>query len=74
MKHILTYRIIGEPEYNKDRQRKWRSEGYCLETDHRVWVLYNLGERPLIRTMKDKVIRSAAERRWERYGKHEFMA
>lgn len=74
MKHVLTYRTIGEPEYNKDRERKWRVPCYCLETEHRVWALYNLGERPLIRTMKDKVIRSAAERRWEEHGRHEFMA
>ncbi len=74
MKHVLTYRLIGAPTYNKKRNRKWRVEGYCLETERRVWVLYNLGERPIIRTMKDKVIRSAAERRWEEHGRHEFMA
>ena len=74
MKRVLTYRLIGEPEYDKDRKRKWRVEGYCLETERRVWALYNLGERPLIRITKDKVIRSAAERKWENYGKHEFMA
>lgn len=74
MKRVLTYRLIGEPEYDKDRKRKWRVPCYCLETEHSVWALYNLGERPLIRTMKGKVIRSTAERRWEHYGKHEFMA
>ncbi|WP_337571529.1 hypothetical protein [Mitsuokella jalaludinii] len=74
MKRVLTYRLIGEPEYDKDRKRKWRVPCYCLETEHMAWVLYNDMEHPLIRTMKDKVVRAAAQRKWERYGKHEFMA
>lgn len=74
MNHILTYRIIGEPEYDSKRKKHWRVPCYCLETDCRVWALYNFGENPCIRRTQEKVIRSAAERRWEKYGKHEFMA
>ena len=74
MKRVLTYRIIGESEYDSKRERHWRVPCYCLETEHMVWALYNSGERPLIQTMKERVIRSVAERKWEEHGKHEFMA